>query len=150
LAGRTDDSGTKETTMFSDKELAYLGSQRLARLATVSASGQADADAVGFEFDGERFYVGGRALPTTRKYRNVAGGNAKVSLIVDDLESVNPWRPRGIKVHGVAVIVDHDGMFGAQEYLAIAPTVTWSWGLGERVFKGDTFAPRKTVWTSEQ
>lgn len=136
--------------MFSDKELAYLGSQRLARLATVSASGQADADAVGFEFDGERFYVGGRALPTTRKYRNVAAGNRQVSLIVDDLESVDPWRPRGIKVHGVAEIVNHAGMFGTKDYLAISPTVTWSWGLGEQLFQGGNFAPRKTVWTSEQ
>jgi pyridoxamine 5'-phosphate oxidase family protein len=76
----------------------------------------------------------------------VAGGNTKVSLIVDDLESVDPWRPRGIKVHGVAEIVHRDGRFGAQEYLAIAPTVTWSWGLGEQVFQGGRFAPRKTVW----
>lgn len=135
--------------MFSDKELAYLGSQRLARLATVSAGGQAEADAVGFEFDGERFYVGGHALPTTRKYRNVFAGNRLVSLIVDDLESVDPWRPRGIKIHGVAEIVNHAGMFGPKEYLAITPTVTWSWGLGEQVFQGGKFAPRKIVWTSE-
>ncbi|MCB0177767.1 MAG: PPOX class F420-dependent oxidoreductase, partial [Anaerolineae bacterium] len=83
--------------MFSEAELAYLKSQYLARLGTVSSKGQPTVDAVGFEFDGARFYVGGRNLPGTRKYKNVAAGNHKVSIIIDDLESVQPWQPRQIK-----------------------------------------------------
>jgi pyridoxamine 5'-phosphate oxidase family protein len=136
--------------MFSEKELAYLNSQYLARLATVSTKGQPTADAVGFEFDGAHFYIGGRALPSSRKYKNVAAGNHKVSLIIDDLESVQPWKPRQIKVHGLAEIVERDGRFGKKEYLAITPTVSWSFGIEESVdYQAGKFALRKVVWTKE-
>lgn len=134
--------------MFSDVEREFLESQRLLRLATVSQGGQPDADAVGFSFDGERFYVGGRDLPATRKYRNVAAGNHLVSLIVDDLDSIDPWRPRGIKVHGIAEIVQRTGHLGASEYLAIRPIVSWSWGIEGSSFRNGKFAPKKTVWSS--
>jgi pyridoxamine 5'-phosphate oxidase family protein len=52
--------------MFSEKECAFLQSQVLARLATVAVSGQPDVDAVGFGFDGERFYISGYALALTQ------------------------------------------------------------------------------------
>lgn len=44
---------------FSEEEIAYLRSQRLARVATVSPDGQPDVAPVGFEFDGTHVYVGG-------------------------------------------------------------------------------------------
>jgi pyridoxamine 5'-phosphate oxidase family protein len=135
--------------MFDDLERAYVASQRLARLATVSSSGQPDADAVGFEFDGERFFIGGRRLAESRKFRNVAAGNRLVSLIFDDYASLDPWRPRGVKVHGTAEIVQRDGRFGPGEYLAITPTVSWSWGLDADVYTDGrlSWVPRKQVWT---
>lgn len=136
--------------MFSDEELVYLKSQYLARLGTVSSKGQPTVDAVGFEFDGARFYIGGIDLPATRKYKNVAAGNHKASLIIDDLESVQPWKPRQIKVHGLAEIVERAGRFGEKEYLAITPTVSWSFGIeaGEN-YQAGKFAPKKIVWTKE-
>ena len=115
--------------MFSDEELAFLRSQRLARLATVAIDGQPTVDAVGFQFNGARFFVGGHNLSGTRKYRNVAAGNRLVALIVDDLASIDPWMPRGIKVHSTAEIVSRDGRFGPGEYLAITPKLSWSWGI---------------------
>jgi pyridoxamine 5'-phosphate oxidase family protein len=129
--------------VFSDEEIAYLSSQRLARLATVAADGQPTVDAVGFQFDGERFYIGGINLPSSRKYRNIAAGNHLVALIIDDLESMDPWTPRGIKLHGTAEIVSRDGFFGPGDYFAITPTVSWSWGI-----QAPTFAapPHKVVW----
>ena len=61
--------------MFTEKERAYLGSQRLARLATVSPSGQPDADVVGFELDGDDILIGSyQNLAGSRKYKNVAAG----------------------------------------------------------------------------
>ena len=42
--------------MFSEKEIAYLKSQKLARIATVSADGEPDVAPVGFTFDGQRFH----------------------------------------------------------------------------------------------
>ena len=76
--------------MFSEKELAYLRTQSLLRLATVAPDGQPDVDAVGFEFDGQYFYIGGLVLQSSRKYKNVAAGHTKVSLIIDDDESQEP------------------------------------------------------------
>jgi Pyridoxamine 5'-phosphate oxidase len=54
--------------MFSEKELSYLKSQRLARIATVSADGEPDVAPVGFTFE-RRFLVGGMDLKRTLKYR---------------------------------------------------------------------------------
>lgn len=112
--------------MFTESEIAYLKSQMLARLATVSETGQPDAVAVGFEFDGQHFYIGGYNLPATRKYKNIAAGHTKVALVIDDLASVNPWSPRGIRIYGTAEIVEHTGRMGPGEYLRITPSVSWS------------------------
>jgi pyridoxamine 5'-phosphate oxidase family protein len=43
---------------FTAEELAYLRSQGLARLATVSADGQPDVVPVAFELDGSELWVG--------------------------------------------------------------------------------------------
>ena len=112
--------------MFTEKEVAYLKSQMLARLATVSETGQPDAVAVGFEFDGRHFYIGGYDLPATRKYKNIAAGHTRVALVIDDLVSVNPWSPRGIRIYGTAEIVEHKGRMGPGKYLRITPSVSWS------------------------
>ncbi len=44
---------------FTKKEIEYLKSQRLARIATATKKGEPDIAPVGFDFDGEYFYVGG-------------------------------------------------------------------------------------------
>lgn len=118
--------------MFSDAETAYLKSQRLARVATASAKGIPEVSPVGFEFDGKYFWIGSHSqdiFHTTRRYRNIAAGNSRVSIVVDDLASVDPWRPRGIKVSGVAEMTEHDGIFGRAKYFRITPKVSVSWGI---------------------
>jgi len=125
----------KSNTMFSDKEVAYIKSQRLARIATVSKKQQPDVAPVSFEFDGIYFYVGGRNNPATMKYRNVARGNGKVALVFDDWESLTPWKPRSIKIHGTAEIVKRTGQLGDGEYLRITPIVKWSMGVDEPAFQ---------------
>ena len=115
--------------MFTEQEVAYLKSQRLARIATVSNDQQPDVTPVGFEFDGIFFYVGGRDITRTRKYRNVTSGNSKVALAVDDLLSVRPWNPRGIRIYGRADFVERQGYVGAGTYLRIKPEVSWSWNI---------------------
>jgi pyridoxamine 5'-phosphate oxidase family protein len=121
--------------MFSTKEVAYINSQRLARIATVSKKQQPDVAPVSFEFDSEYFYVGGRNNPATMKYRNVARGNAKVALVFDDWESLTPWKPRSLKIHGTADIVKRTGQLGEGEYLRITPLVKWSMGIDEPAFQ---------------
>ncbi|MGQ0600659.1 MAG: PPOX class F420-dependent oxidoreductase [Anaerolineales bacterium] len=114
--------------MLSEKEIQYLQSQRLARLATVSSSGQPDVVPVGFAFDGTYFFVGGRDVPSTRKYKNVVAGNAQVALTIDDLETVQPWKPRGLRIYGTAEVVEKSPPFGGTA-LRITPTKMWSWGI---------------------
>jgi pyridoxamine 5'-phosphate oxidase family protein len=128
--------------MFSQQELEFLQSQRLARLATVDANGQPTVDAVGFSLDGGNILIGTHSSVVTRKYRNVAEGNSHVALIIDDLQSVQPWRPRGIKVHGTAVVAQRSGHFGPGSYIVITPTVSWSWGIEPQ----DAPGAKKTVW----
>ena len=115
--------------MFSDIELKFLAEQTLARIGTVSSTGQPDVAPVGFEFDGEYFYVGGMHMLTTRKYKNVRAGRRKVALAFDDLASAGPWKPRGIRVHGTGDIVEREGRFGRAKYIRVRPRISWSWGL---------------------
>ncbi len=133
--------------MFSQQEQAYLQTQLLARLATIEPDGQPDVDVVGFEFDGARFYIGGHQLETTRKYKNIVAGKRKVSLIIDDLKTREPWAPRAIKIHGVAEVVERQGRMGPGSYIAITPTVSWSWGIEEPQFRQGKAIPRKITWT---
>jgi pyridoxamine 5'-phosphate oxidase family protein len=118
--------------MLSDAEVSYLKTQRLARIASASAKGVPEVSPVGFEFDGKYFWVGSHSQEIflrTRRYKNITGGNDRISLVVDDLASVDPWRPRAIKVSGTAEVVDHDGIFGRGKYIRITPKVTASWGI---------------------
>jgi pyridoxamine 5'-phosphate oxidase family protein len=118
--------------LFSEAETNYLKTQRIARIATSSTKGVPEVSPVGFEFDGKYFWIGSHSkeiFPATRRYRNIANGNKRVSVVIDDLVSVTPWRPRGIKVSGIAEVMEHDGIFGKGKYFRIAPKVTVSWGI---------------------
>ena len=128
--------------MFSEKEIEYLKSQRIARIATAAVSPdvsvQPDVVPVGFDFDGEYFYVGGMNILKSRKYKNVLKNN-KVALVIDDLKSVDPWDPRGIRMYGTADIVTRQSGYMEQtphpqaDYIRIKPEKKWSWGIDEPV-----------------
>ena len=102
-----------------------MRTQPLARLATVSVDGQPDADAVGFAFDNGRFYISGYYLEHTRKYKNIVAGHNKVSLLIDDLRSLQPFEPRAIKIYGEAEILQlEEGFRGPGTYIVIMPKVS--------------------------
>ena len=131
--------------MFSEKEIEYLKSQRIARIATAATRSpsagpvQPDVVPVGFDFDGEYFYVGGINILKSRKYKNVLKNN-KVALVIDDLKTVDPWDPRGIRVYGTADIVTRQSGYLERpphpqaDYIRIKPEKKWSWGIHEPVF----------------
>lgn len=121
-----------------------MESQRLARIATVSSESQPDVAPVVFMFDGTRLYVSGLAIQRTMKYKNV-GVNPKVALVVDDLETIDPWRPRGIKIHGRARIVS-GGQAGAASHIEITPRVHWSWGIEAPAVDDGKALFKKTSW----
>jgi pyridoxamine 5'-phosphate oxidase family protein len=141
-------AAVKEDSMaFTDEEIAYLRSRPVARLATLGDDGQPDVVPVAVEFDGTFLWVGGGpTVLQTRKFRNVASGNAKVALVADDLVSVDPFIARGIRVYGHAEQpFERIGLVGPGTYLRITPTVSWSWNL-EGKPAGDTwYASRKAV-----
>jgi pyridoxamine 5'-phosphate oxidase family protein len=102
--------------MFSKKEKEYLSSQCLARIATASSTDgaiQPYVAPVGFDFDGEYFYVGGMNLLKSTKYKNVQKNNL-VAIVINDLKSVKPWERRGVRIYGIADVVTRQGGYMAQ------------------------------------
>ncbi len=133
---------------FSRQEVAYLGSQSLGRLATVSSDGQPDVVPVAFEFDGQNFWVGGsdESVLATRKFRNVTSGNSLVALVVDDFVSFDPFVARGIRVYGTPTgPIEHVGMVGPGMYLPITPTISWSWNLAGEPVGEEWYRATRTV-----
>ena len=138
---------------FTAEEIAYLRSQPLARLATVSPDEQPDVVPVAFELDGECFWVGGpgASVLATRKFRHVRAGNQKVGLVVDDMVSFDPFIARGIRIYGYAEQpTQREGMMGSGFYMRITPTISWSWNMeGEPV--GDTwYESRRAIHQSPE
>ncbi|WP_434598743.1 PPOX class F420-dependent oxidoreductase [Streptomyces sp. A5-4] len=119
-------------TAFSETERAYLKTQRLGRMATVDAKGQPQANPVGFfPQDDGTILVGGHALGTTKKWRNLQA-NTKVALVVDDIVSFQPWAVRGVDIRGEAELLTGPHELGphfSDEIIRIHPNKIHSWGL---------------------
>lgn len=120
---------------FSEKELGYLKSQRLGRLATADATGAPHVVPVGFRLseDGAAIDVGGHGFGRSKKYRDLTT-NPRVAIAIDDLASVNPWTPRGLEVRGTAELHDSGGAerFGLgwdEAWVRILPERVVSWGI---------------------
>lgn len=111
-------------TVFTEDELAYLAGQRLARLATASIAGEPDVSAVGFTIEGDTLVSGGMDITKTVRYRHLRE-NPRATIVIDDLASVEPWRPRGIKLRGLATIETENG----RAQIRVRPAVVWSWGI---------------------
>jgi pyridoxamine 5'-phosphate oxidase family protein len=118
--------------LFSDLEVQYMKSQPLARIATASPEGVPEVSPVGFQYEDGHIYVGShdqKIFFMTKRYHNVKSGNNHISIVIDDLVSMNPWKVRGIKIIGDAEIVTHNGIFGPGKYLRITPKTSRSWGV---------------------
>ncbi|HEV8635743.1 MAG TPA: PPOX class F420-dependent oxidoreductase [Chloroflexota bacterium] len=96
-------------SVFTPAEIAYLRSQRLARIAT-SADGQPHVVPVAFRYNPETdtIDVGGHGFAQRKKFRDVQR-NPRVAIVVDDLASVDPWRPRMLEVRGQAEVLSTGG-----------------------------------------
>jgi len=112
--------------VFTEAELEYLSAQPVARIATASATGVPDVAAVGFGVDGDNLVTGGFDITKTVRYRNLLA-NPVATIVVDDLATVDPWAPRGIKGRGAVSIEPVTG--GLR--IRIVPEVIWSWHLNQ-------------------
>jgi pyridoxamine 5'-phosphate oxidase family protein len=94
---------------FTSAQVTYLKSQRLGRLATLRPDGTLQNNPVGFSFDEETgtFEIGGFNMGSSQKYKNVVA-NGQVAFVVDDLETVDPWKPRMVEIRGTAEAVPND------------------------------------------
>ena len=111
---------------FSDAELAYLDAQPLMRFATASPEGKPDVAPVIFSVEEGDILTAGFDIAHTVRYKNVLA-NPRATVVIDDLASVSPWTPRGIKVVGSVVVEDHEG--GPR--FRIRPQVVISWGVND-------------------
>lgn len=88
---------------FTNSELEYLSGQHLGRMATIQPDGTLQVSPVVFKYNAEyeSIDVSGYNLTKSRKFKNIAD-NGKVAFVVDDLASVQPWRPRCVEIRGHA------------------------------------------------
>jgi pyridoxamine 5'-phosphate oxidase family protein len=128
--------------MFTEKEIAYLRGQRLGRIATVGRDGAPHVVPVGFRLDaeGQTIEIGGHNLSGSKKWRDLRA-NRRAAFVVDDLESVDPWTPRGVEVRGRAELHEQGGVerFGEgwdSAWIRILPHRINSWGI-----EGSAFSP---------
>jgi pyridoxamine 5'-phosphate oxidase family protein len=103
-------TGQQEVAMsvFTDSEIAYLGSQRLGRLATVGHDGMPHVVPVAFRYNPEAdsIDIGGHDFAKRKKFRDVRRTGV-AALVVDDV--LPPWQPRAVEVRGQASTVDTGG-----------------------------------------
>jgi pyridoxamine 5'-phosphate oxidase family protein len=116
-------------SVFTDGELDYFnGERRLARIATVGADGTPHVTPVGMwshnpELD--TIDVTGRDFGEKKKFRDVAR-TGRAAIVVDDMASTDPWRPRGVEVRGRAEAVEDP-----EPLIRIHPERIFPWGLDD-------------------
>lgn len=126
---------------FTDQEVEYLRSQRLARMATVGADGSPHVVPVGFRLDADTkaIDIGGHGLGGSKKWRDL-NANARIAVVIDDLVTTNPWTPRGIEIRGRAELHHEGGVerFGGRGWdsvwIQVVPERVVSWGINGPAF----------------
>ena len=116
-------------SVFTEAELGYLaGGRQLGRLATVGADGTPHVVPVGWIYNAARdaIDIGGRELERTKKFRDVAR-SGRAAIVIDDIASVNPWRPRAIEVRGRA-----EAVLEPEALIRIHPERIVAWGIDDR------------------
>jgi pyridoxamine 5'-phosphate oxidase family protein len=120
--------GVSALSVFTEEELQYLtGGRQLGRIATVGADGTPHVVPVGWIYNAVRdsIDVGGYELERSKKFRDIAR-SGKAAIVIDDLESTDPWRPRGIEVRGRG-----EAIALPTPLIRIHPVRIVSWGLGQ-------------------
>ena len=113
--------------VFTESELGYLtGGRQLGRLATVGADGTPHVVPVGWIYNAatETIDIGGSELERSKKFRDVAA-SGRAAIVVDDVASTDPWRPRAVEIRGRA-----EAITLPTPLIRIHPERIVSWGLG--------------------
>ena len=87
---------------FSADERAWLSSQKLGRLATVSPNGVVgNAPVTYFLRADDTIDIGGMRMGATKKFRNVQAGS-RVAFVVDIVDTSKGWNPIYLEIRGTA------------------------------------------------
>jgi pyridoxamine 5'-phosphate oxidase family protein len=128
---------------FTEKEIEYLRGQLLGRLATVGRDGSPHVVPVGFRLgpEDEAIEIGSAGdMRGSKKWRDLEA-NPRVAFVVDDLERVDPWTPRGLEVRGRAELHEEGGeSFGpgwGAAWIRILPRRILAWGIEGHPFSSD-------------
>ena len=116
-------------SVFTPAEIAYLhDGRRLGRIATVGRDGTPHVVPSGWTHNREldTIDVTGRAVADTKKFRDVVR-SGRAAIVIDDIVSVNPFRPRAIEVRGPAEAVREP-----EALIRIHPQRVVSWGIEDR------------------
>lgn len=120
------------TSAFSSVELDYLHDEprRLARIATADQTAHPQVTPVGMWHhnpETDTIDVTGRHFAATKKFRNVIE-NPWAAIVIDDIASTDPWRPRALIVQGPAEALADPSQPGEGQ-IRITPDNVVSWGL---------------------
>lgn len=114
---------------FTPDQLAFLngsgGERRLGRIATVGEDGTPHVVPVGMWIHNvaeDAIEVRGRGLEATKKFADVTR-NGRAAIVVDDLASIDPFRPRAVEVRGRA-----EAVTDPEPLIRIHPERIVSWG----------------------
>ena len=117
---------------FTSNEQQFLAEAGIGRLATVSPDGIVQNNPTGYRVNADgTIDIGGMRMRASRKYRNVEAGS-RVSFVIDQQVSLEPYVIRGIEVRGTAeALEDEEPPFGPQEraVIRIHPERVISWGI---------------------
>jgi pyridoxamine 5'-phosphate oxidase family protein len=122
-------------SVFTPAEIAYMQSQRIARVATVGPDGRPHVVPVGFRFNPEHdsIDIGGLGGFTRRKHYRDIVRNKRVAFVIDDIPSVNPWTTRGIEIRGEAEALSSGGQtiqpFFGPDMVRIRARRLVTWGI---------------------
>lgn len=125
-----------DSTPLSTAQIAYLSTQLLGRLATAGADHKPHVAPTSFHYNPELRTIecGGHHVADTKKFRDVKA-NGWAAIVIDDLASIDPWRPRMIEIRGRAEAVSTGGAglgpgFG-EAFIRIHPEKVNAFGLDE-------------------
>src|SRR5436309_14232966 len=115
-------------SVFREAELEYLaGGRQLGRIATVGADGTPHVVPVGWIYNAARdtIDITGHELENTKKFRDIAR-TGRAAIVIDDLKTVDPWRPRGVEVRGRG-----EAITMPTPLIRVHPERIVSWGLAD-------------------
>jgi pyridoxamine 5'-phosphate oxidase family protein len=101
---------TSASPLLSPAQIDYLAGQLLGRLATAGADHKPHVAPTSFRYNAElgTIDMGGFQIASTKKYRDVQA-NGWAAIVVDDLVSIDPWRPRFVEIRGRAEAIPTGG-----------------------------------------